>query len=76
MSGLEVAKLMRGEKKLHGIVLIAMTGYGEYSDLQRSHEAGFDHHLVKPADIKLVRKILATVSGKPAPSQVTNVDVG
>jgi CheY-like chemotaxis protein len=43
------------------IVLVAMTGYGQESDRQRSQEAGFDHHLVKPADFRKVKEILASV---------------
>jgi CheY-like chemotaxis protein len=43
-------------------VLVAMTGYGRETDRQRSQKAGFDHHLVKPADFEKVRQILATVS--------------
>ena len=42
--------------------LVAMTGYGQEADKQRSQEAGFDHHLVKPADFSEVKQILATVA--------------
>jgi len=42
-------------------VLVAMTGYGEEADRQRSFQAGFGHHLVKPADIRTLQEILATV---------------
>ena len=41
-----------------------MTGYGLESDRERSKDAGFNHHLVKPADFGKVREILATVSVK------------
>ncbi len=64
MSGLEVAKRIRQESTLKDIVLVAMTGYGDEADRQRSLEAGFDHHLVKPADIRNVLEILATVSAR------------
>ncbi|HQZ64332.1 MAG TPA: response regulator, partial [Planctomycetaceae bacterium] len=62
MSGLEVATRLRQQSSFKDIVLVAMTGHGEESDRQRSFEAGFDHHLVKPADITTVQEILATVS--------------
>ena len=39
-----------------------MTGYGKVADLRRSGEAGFNHHLVKPADFIKVQEILASVS--------------
>jgi len=44
------------------ISLIAMTGYGQEADKQRSHEAGFNYHLVKPTDFGEVQQILATVA--------------
>jgi CheY-like chemotaxis protein len=46
-------------------VLVALTGYGQGIERQRSQEAGFDHHLVKPADFGKVQRILATVSELP-----------
>ena len=61
MNGFEVAKKVRQELELGKVVLVAMTGYGQESDKLRSHEAGFDHHLVKPADFTEVKQILATV---------------
>ena len=64
--GFEVAKRMRQQPRLQGVVLVAMTGYGQAADRQRSHEAGFDHHLVKPADFDAVQNILATVSQNAA----------
>ncbi|QDU28071.1 Autoinducer 2 sensor kinase/phosphatase LuxQ [Anatilimnocola aggregata] len=62
LDGFEVAKRLREDPSLNDVVLIAMTGYGQAEDLQRSKEAGFNHHLVKPADFEKVCKILATVS--------------
>jgi PAS domain S-box-containing protein len=62
MNGYDVAKRLRQEPDLQDIVLIAVTGYGQASDRQHSQAAGFDHHLVKPADITQVEQILATVS--------------
>jgi hypothetical protein len=43
-----------------------MTGYGQQADRERSREAGFDHHLVKPADFGRVRRILDGVAGRAA----------
>ena len=45
----------------YGLVLVAMTGWGQEEDRRRSKEAGFDHHLVKPADFRKVQEILETV---------------
>jgi PAS domain S-box-containing protein len=67
LNGFEVAKRLRQQPALQNAVLVAMTGYGQESDRQRSQEAGFDHHLVKPGDFGKVLQILATVSELPAP---------
>jgi len=64
--GYELAKRIREEPALQDTVLVAMTGYGRASDLQRSRDAGFNHHLVKPVDFAKVLKILTTVRGKMA----------
>lgn len=64
LDGFEVAKRIRQEPLLHDIVLVAITGYGQESDRQHSREAGFDHHLVKPASFDEVLRILASVSEK------------
>ena len=66
LNGFEVAKQLRQQPALQNTVLVAMTGYGGVSDLQRSFDAGFDHHLVKPGDFGKVLQILATVSELPA----------
>ena len=67
LNGYEVAKRIRQEPALSGIVLVAMTGYGQENDLQLSRESGFDHHLVKPADFGKVQQILATISDGASP---------
>ncbi|HZY87234.1 MAG TPA: PAS domain S-box protein [Gemmataceae bacterium] len=48
MSGYEVARQLRAEPGLGGLVVAAMTGYGQDDDRRRSHEAGCDAHLTKP----------------------------
>jgi CheY-like chemotaxis protein len=40
-------------------MLVAMTGYGQEQDRQRSQEAGFDLHLVKPVDPLEVQRLVA-----------------
>ena len=50
MSGYEVAEKLRADPELKDLVIVALTGYGQAQDRQRSQEAGFDHHLVKPPD--------------------------
>jgi PAS domain S-box-containing protein len=65
LNGFEVATQLRQQPVLQNAVLVAMTGYGGVSDRQRSQEAGFDHHLVKPGDFGKVLQLLATVSELP-----------
>ena len=67
LNGLAVAKQLRQQPTLKQLVLVAMTGYGQESDRQRSREAGFDHHLVKPGDFGKVLQILATAAESPPP---------
>lgn len=66
LNGFEVARRLRQQPALRKAVLVAMTGYGRESDRQRSQEAGFDHHLVKPGDFGKVLQILAAASEMPA----------
>jgi PAS domain S-box-containing protein len=66
LDGYEVAKRLRQQPILPNVVLVAMTGYGQDSDRQLAREAGFDHHLVKPARFEHIQKILASVSEKAA----------
>ena len=60
MDGFEVAKRLR---RMDGSrpVLVALTGYGQEEDRRRALEAGFDHHLVKPASLDALRQLLMTV---------------
>ena len=68
LNGFEVAKRIRLQPAFENIVLVAMTGYGQESDRQLSKEAGFNHHLVKPANFGQVLKILATVLENKEPT--------
>jgi CheY-like chemotaxis protein len=67
MDGYEVARRLRQHPDLKGVRLIALTGYGRESDLQRSQEAGFDHHLVKPVNPLKLLELLATLTVEPQP---------
>jgi CheY-like chemotaxis protein len=62
IDGYEVAKRIRREPTLKNVMLVALTGYGQESDRQRTREAGFNHHLVKPADFANVQSILSAVA--------------
>ncbi len=59
MNGFEVAMRMRNLPGLRDALLIALTGYGEAESRSRSEQAGFDFHMVKPADVDLLLSMLA-----------------
>ncbi|MFM0732735.1 ATP-binding protein [Paraburkholderia sediminicola] len=62
MDGYELARQLRADPGSSPCVLVALTGYGQKTDHERSHAAGFDHHFVKPlrpADL------LDVISGVP-----------
>jgi signal transduction histidine kinase/ActR/RegA family two-component response regulator len=48
MSGLEVARALRSDPRCDGARIIAVSGYGQARDCERSRAAGFDVHMVKP----------------------------
>jgi PAS domain S-box-containing protein len=64
LNGFEVAERLRQQAEIRDTVLVAVTGYGQERDRQRTQQAGFDYHLVKPADFDDVQKILVTVAGQ------------
>jgi two-component system CheB/CheR fusion protein len=61
MDGYEVARAMRSVPALTATRLIALTGYGQEADRQRSRLAGVDHHLVKPVDLEQLRSLLSAI---------------
>ena len=58
-SGYELALRLRAAPQLHGVRLIALTGYGQPEDQQRALAAGFDGHLVKPVSLAALERALA-----------------
>jgi predicted ATPase/signal transduction histidine kinase/ActR/RegA family two-component response regulator len=62
MSGYEVARSLRSDKELKDIFLIALSGYAQPEDLERSIEAGFDTHLAKPVNLDTLEQTLAKAS--------------
>jgi CheY-like chemotaxis protein len=71
LSGLELARLLRSEPATSNALLVAITGHDDRADRRRSAEAGFNHHLVKPIDVRALEVMLeqtaqARVSTAPA----------
>ena len=66
INGYELAQRLRVLPQLEGLRLIALTGYGQPEDHERTRAAGFDDHLVKPVDTSTLERTLAGIyqSGK------------
>ena len=61
LNGYETARRLRQEPWGRDILLVAITGWGQDEDRRRSMEAGFDQHLLKPVDPKVLLHLLAGV---------------
>ena len=66
LNGYEVARQLRAESWGANMVLIAVTGWGQAQDKQRTADAGFDHHLIKPVVPAELTQLLASVAGAEA----------
>jgi CheY-like chemotaxis protein len=66
MDGLEVAKSLRARSDGPRPLLVAMTGFGQAEDRARTAAAGFDHHLTKPVDPKLLQSLIQSARGARA----------
>jgi PAS domain S-box-containing protein len=62
MSGFEACRRIREQPWGKDTLLIAITGWGQDVDRRMSHEAGFNHHLVKPVDARAISAIVSRSS--------------
>jgi two-component system CheB/CheR fusion protein len=60
MDGYEVARRLRAEPALRGVLLVALSGYALDEDLRRAREAGFDAHEAKPASLDRLLEIIGS----------------
>lgn len=58
-NGYEACRRIREQPWGKSMVLVALTGWGQEEDRQKSRNAGFDGHLVKPVDFATLTKPLA-----------------
>ncbi len=68
MDGYEVARRLRDCPELAPLTLVAFTGYSQDEDRRRVLEAGFDHHIVKPARFGELAGIIDGLSTPAPPS--------
>jgi PAS domain S-box-containing protein len=66
LDGYELAHRLRSRDGLgEAVYLVALTGYGQAQDRERTRAAGFDEHIVKPVDPTMLIRIIAS-----APAEV------
>jgi len=61
MDGYDVARRIREQPEGQDLMLIALTGWGQEEDRRRTSEAGFDHHLLKPADVSALKSLFMSL---------------
>ena len=64
LSGYEVARRIR-DRRGPGVLIVAITGWGQEEDRLRAREAGFDQHFTKPVDYAVLLDLIDT-QGRPA----------
>jgi CheY-like chemotaxis protein len=64
MNGYQLAERILSTKRLAGIRLIAITGYGRPRDREQARAVGFEHHMVKPVDFALLKKLIDDGDGQ------------
>jgi CheY-like chemotaxis protein len=67
LSGIDVARELRAAAPAVRPCLVALTGWGQESDVAAARAAGFDEHLTKPADPAAVVRIAALAGAANAP---------
>jgi CheY-like chemotaxis protein len=59
LDGYEACRRIRADACGKAAMIVALTGWGQEADRQRSRDAGFDHHLVKPVEFDALEAVLA-----------------
>jgi CheY-like chemotaxis protein len=66
LNGYDTAPRMREQPWGKNLMLVALTGWGQSDDKRKSHEAGFDKHMVKPIDPGALEKLLLNLRADTA----------
>jgi CheY-like chemotaxis protein/anti-sigma regulatory factor (Ser/Thr protein kinase) len=69
LNGYDAARRIREQPWAHDLLMVATTGWGKEEDRQRSKEAGFDLHLVKPIGVTAIQELLSS-PGRPQQDQL------
>ncbi len=62
IDGHELARRIRHEPGFERLPLVAISGWGREEDVKRAREAGFDHHLTKPAPPEAIERLLSSIA--------------
>jgi len=63
-SGYDIARSLRQRHATSALGIVAVTGWGHAEDRNRTREAGFDEHLVKPPQLDAIRRLCAAAGGR------------
>jgi CheY-like chemotaxis protein len=69
MDGYETCRRLREESDGSHVYIVAVTGWGQLQDRERALAEGFDAHLTKPADPRVLEQLLADAPRRAARSQ-------
>jgi CheY-like chemotaxis protein len=58
MDGLKVARQLREQPETKNFLIVAVTGFGREEDRERTKQAGFDPHFIKPVESKGILELL------------------
>jgi PAS domain S-box-containing protein len=64
MTGNDLALRIRAQAPLEAVTLIAVTGYGQKQDMEKSAASGFDFHMVKPVDIRRLTTLVGSINAR------------
>ncbi len=62
LNGYEAARRIRAGADGRKMLIVAVSGWGQQDDRRKSGEAGFDHHFVKPVELKVLMDVLAAAT--------------
>ena len=68
MNGYDACARLRGMNETKRAFMVALTGWGQQEDKDRSRAAGFDHHLVKPVEPAMLESLIAGMPSRAAAS--------
>ena len=69
LDGYEAAKRIRSHEGGTEVVLVAMTGWGTDEDKRKAHDAGFDHHWLKPVRFEVMRELFGEIAAARAAAE-------